>query len=84
MENEVKISKFKIFTTKIGNGIKEHSPEILLVAGVGGFIYSTYLACKATTKLSEILKGHEKYTLICLYSKILSNFMQTLTITKLA
>ena len=27
-------------------------------------------------KLSEILKGHEKYTLICLYSKILSNFMQ--------
>ena len=60
MENEVKISKFKIFTTKIGNGIKEHSPEILLVAGVGGFIYSTYLACKATTKVSEILKDTEE------------------------
>ena len=27
-------------------------------------------------KLSEILKGHEKYTLICLYSKIYSNFAQ--------
>lgn len=57
---EQKISKFKIFTTKVGNGLKEHSPEILLVAGVGGFIYSTYLACKATTKVSEILKDTEE------------------------
>ena len=27
-------------------------------------------------KISDILKGHEKYTLICLYSKIFSNFAQ--------
>ena len=29
-----------------------------------------------SSKLSEILKNHERYTLICLYYKISSNFMQ--------
>lgn len=35
--------------------IKKHSPEILIVAGVVGTVTSAVMACKATTKLSEIL-----------------------------
>ena len=34
---------------------KKHSPEILIVAGIAGTITSTIMACKATTKVSEIL-----------------------------
>lgn len=35
--------------------LKKHSPEILIVAGVIGTIASTVMACKATTKLGEIM-----------------------------
>ena len=34
---------------------KKHSPEILVVAGVVGAIGSTVMACKATTKINDIL-----------------------------
>ena len=34
---------------------KKHSPEILVVAGVVGVIGSTVMACKATTKVNDIL-----------------------------
>lgn len=40
---------------KIGFKLKKHSPEILVVAGVVGIITSTVLACKATTKVSDIV-----------------------------
>jgi hypothetical protein len=40
---------------KIGFGLKKHSPEILVVAGVIGTVTSAVLACKATTKISGIL-----------------------------
>lgn len=36
--------------------LKKHSPEILMVAGVVGVVASAVLACKATTKVSEILE----------------------------
>ncbi len=36
--------------------IKKHSPEILVVTGVVGVVASAVLACKATTKVSEILE----------------------------
>lgn len=36
--------------------LKKHSPEILLVTGVVGVVTSAVLACKATTKVSEILE----------------------------
>lgn len=39
---------------KAGFKIKKHSPEILVVAGVVGVIASAVMACKATTKLSDI------------------------------
>lgn len=35
--------------------VKKHSPEILAAVGVVGVVASTVMACKATTKLSEIL-----------------------------
>ena len=34
---------------------KKHSPEILVVAGVIGVVGSTVMACKATTKINDIL-----------------------------
>ena len=40
---------------KVGFKLKQHSPEILVVAGVVGTVTSAVLACKATTKLSGIL-----------------------------
>lgn len=41
---------------KVSLGLKKHSPEILVVAGVVGTVTSAVLACKATTKLSGILE----------------------------
>jgi hypothetical protein len=41
---------------KIGFKIKKHSPEILVVAGVVGTVVSAVMACKATTKVSDILE----------------------------
>ena len=36
--------------------IKKHSPEILLVVGIAGVVTSAVMACKATTKASDILE----------------------------
>lgn len=41
---------------KIGFKLKKHSPEILAVAGVVGTVVSAVMACKATTKASDILE----------------------------
>jgi hypothetical protein len=41
---------------KIGFRLKKHSPEILVVAGVIGTVVSAVMACKATTKVSDILE----------------------------
>lgn len=40
---------------KVGFKFKKHSPEILVVAGVVGVVTSTVLACKATTKVNDIV-----------------------------
>ena len=42
---------------KMGFQLKKHSPEILVVAGVVGTVVSAVMACKATTKVSEILEN---------------------------
>ena len=47
------IKHAEIWTTK-------HSPEILMVAGIAGTIVGTVLACKATTKVSEIIEEKNK------------------------
>lgn len=36
-------------------GLKKHSPEILVAAGIVGAVVSAVMACKATTKLDDIL-----------------------------
>lgn len=41
---------------KIGLTFKKHSPEIMVVGGVIGVVGSTILACRATTKLNDIMK----------------------------
>lgn len=56
------MSKNKLVTTvtaslgKVGLTLKKHSPEILVVSGVIGVVTSTVLACRATTKVSEVLE----------------------------
>lgn len=40
---------------RVGFKFKKHSPEILVGAGIVGVVGSTIMACKATTKLDEIL-----------------------------
>ena len=35
--------------------VKKHSPEILIVAGIAGVVTSAVMACKATTKINEVL-----------------------------
>ena len=42
---------------KVGFQIKKHSPEIFVVAGVAGIVVSAIMACKATTKVSDILSS---------------------------
>jgi hypothetical protein len=41
---------------KIGFKLKKHSPEILIVAGIVGTVAGAVMACKATTKVNEILQ----------------------------
>lgn len=36
--------------------LQKHSPEIMVVAGVVGFVASAIMACKATTKVNDILE----------------------------
>ena len=43
------------FLSKTSFQLKKHSPEILVVAGVIGVVTSAVMACKATTKVGEIL-----------------------------
>ena len=40
---------------KIGLKFKKHSPEILAVTGVVGIVTSAVMACKATTKVNDIV-----------------------------
>ena len=48
--------------TAIGGFANEHAPAILVGAGIVGFIATVVLACKATTKLDDILKESEEKT----------------------
>ena len=41
---------------KFGFNVKKHSPEILAVTGTIGVVASAVMACKATTKLNDILE----------------------------
>lgn len=41
---------------KVGFELKKHSPEILLAGGVVGVVTAAVMACKATTKVQEIIE----------------------------
>ena len=56
MKNKTEILKsVNGVTSKAVMELKKHSPEILVVAGIAGTVVSAVLACKATTKVAEIL-----------------------------
>lgn len=56
MKNKTEIMKsVNGVTSKAVMKLKKHSPEILVVAGIAGTVVSAVLACKATTKVAEIL-----------------------------
>lgn len=56
MKNKTEIMKsVNGVVSKAVMKLKKHSPEILVVAGIAGTVVSAVLACKATTKVAEIL-----------------------------
>lgn len=56
MKNKTEIMKsVNGVTSKAVMKLKKHSPEILVVAGIAGTVVSAVLACKAATKVAEIL-----------------------------
>lgn len=54
MKNEI-ATKLSRSLNKVGFKLKKHSPEILVVTGVVGIVVSTVIACKATTKVNDIV-----------------------------
>ena len=54
------INKATRLLSSVQYKVKKHSPEILMVAGIAGTIVGTVLACKATTKVSEIIEEKNK------------------------
>ena len=57
MKNKTEIMKsVNGVASKTVMKLKKHSPEILVVAGIAGTVVSAVLACKATTKVAEILE----------------------------
>jgi hypothetical protein len=55
MKNTEIMNKVTSTISKAGFKLKKHSPEILVVAGVIGTVVSAVMACKATTKVNDIL-----------------------------
>lgn len=56
MKNKTEIMKsVNGMASKTVMKLKKHSPEILVVVGIAGTVVSAVLACKATTKVAEIL-----------------------------
>lgn len=55
MKTEI-MTKAGRFLGRVGLQLKKHSPEIFMVAGVVGTVTSTVMACKATTKVNDILE----------------------------
>ena len=54
-KNEL-VTKVSGSVHKIGFELKKHSPEIFIAVGVVGTVASAVMACKATTKLNDILE----------------------------
>ena len=59
MKNEI-MTKATRLLSSAQYQLKKHSPEILMVAGIAGTVVGTVLACKATTKVDEIINEKNK------------------------
>ena len=57
---KVNLQKISRSFHKIGFKFKKHSPEIMVVSGVVGTVVAGVMACKATTKVSQITEDHNK------------------------
>lgn len=62
MKNLVISDKMSRTIHKFGLQLKKHSPEILLVGGVVGVVTSAVMACKATTKVNDVLATAKEQT----------------------
>ena len=60
MKNLEIVNKITFAAHKAFFKVKKHSPEILITAGVIGTVASAVMACKATTKLSDILEDSKE------------------------
>lgn len=60
MKNLEIVNKITFAANKAFFKVKKHSPEILITAGVIGTVASAVMACKATTKLSDILEDSKE------------------------
>ncbi len=70
MRKEEMLKKVSGVINKAGFRLKKHSPEILVVAGVIGTVASAVMACRATTKIGEILdESNETLDAIHKYSE---------------
>ncbi len=54
------LGKLNVSVNKAGFCLKKHSPEIFVAAGVLGTVVSAVMACKATTKIGDILEGTQE------------------------
>lgn len=46
---------------RVGLKVRKHGPELLVVSGIVGTVASTVLACKATTKIDEVLADTKEH-----------------------
>lgn len=60
MRNTQLVTNFTRRFNRLGLKFKKHTPEILVVSGVIGTVVSTVMACKATTKIDEVLAEQKK------------------------
>lgn len=60
MKNLEIVNKITFAAHKAFFKVKKHSPEILITAGIIGTVASAVMACKATTKLSDILEDSKE------------------------
>lgn len=58
-KNEI-INKATMVFNKATLKLKKHSPEILVVSGVVGTVTSAVMACKATTKVNDIVESSKE------------------------
>lgn len=55
MKNTKLMTNLSRSLSRVGLKFKKHSPEIMVVGGVIGVVTSAVMACKATTKIDEVL-----------------------------